>query len=887
MLASLLTRTPPTSRQAGACFAKRAAAPVCKGPTIMAISRFSLRTVAAIALLVLPTASPLLAAEPETPTPLFSRHVVPLLSRLGCNAGACHGAVQGQNGFRLTLFGADPALDHQRLLREAAGRRLNLHDPDASLFLQKATGKVPHMGGRRTTADSTEYRILRAWIAQGVPLDQLPASRLTRLEVEPVQQTAKPGTSYRLRVRATFADGSAEDVTHLAAFESLDRDVASVDETGTVQTHGVGDTALVVRYRAEPVMSMVAVPRPGAEPFPQGAPVNFVDKHILDKLRRLNIHPGEVCDDATFLRRAAIDVTGELPAADDIRAFLADDKADKRARKIDELLQRPGHTRVWATQFCDILKPSRFRQEMYPDGNAAFRNADARRFYEWLRARLEKNMPYDQLVEGILLATSREGRPAEAWEADVRRMVAENTDVHADLKAYAERRTLDLFWQRSGATGVKGALQVAHGFLGLRLECAQCHRHPSDVWQQDDLLSFANFFTRVSEPRNSPNGMVGSSPEVVQMVSQLADEVKTWREQEKALEKQLGDKDTKLTKEEQDQLRKELNALKTKANQASYLANRLRATEIHTELPQTPASMTSPLGTQKSERLRLLGQTQAVTVPAAEDPRSRVMAWMRAPDNPYFARAMVNRIWAHYFGRGIVDPPDHLSPLNPASHPELLAELADGFVKHNFDLRWVHRTILESRTYQQSMKFNATNRADTRNYARFYPRRLSAELLVDAIDQATGSTENWPPNLRMPAGARAIELAGDVELAERNTLWGYALHIFGRPLRDLDVQCDCNRQSSATIVQTLYLANHPNVQDKISSPKGRAAQIARQFADPGQQVDEVYLWTVSRLPTSQERDACLEYLKSAGSPQKGVEGLLRTLLRTREFILNH
>ena len=204
-------------------------------------------------------------------------------------------------------------------------------------------------------------------------------------------------------------------------------------------------------------------------------------------------------------------------------------------------------------------------------------------------------------------------------------------------------------------------------------------------------------------------------------------------------------------------------------------------------------------------------------MPADEDPRSRVMAWMRAPDNPYFARVIVNRIWAHYFGRGIVDPPDHLSPLNPASHPELLAELADGFVKHGYDLRWVHRTILQSRTYQQSMKSNATNRADTRNYARFYPRRLAAELLIDAINQATGSSENWPPDLRMAPGARAIEFAGEIDFEHKNSPWAYALHIFGRPRRELDVQCDCNRQASATIVQTLYLANHPSVREKIGS----------------------------------------------------------------------
>jgi hypothetical protein len=810
--------------------------------------------------------------------PLFSRHVIPLFSRLGCNAGACHGAVQGQGGFRLTLFGAEPALDHDRLLHEYGGRRLNLVDPSSSLLLQKAAGRVPHQGGRRTSPDSPEFAILQKWIEQGAHRDDLDRSRLSQLRVTPLQRTLQPGERYSLKVEATFADGSTEDVTGLCTFEAADKDVASVNGSGLVEARGPGDTALVVRYRAEPVVAQVMVPRPGEEPFPPVQPVNFVDRHVLDKLRALNVHPSELADDATFLRRASLDVTGELPQPEEIRAFLADQTPDKRARKIEELLSRPGHATVWATRLCDILKPVGY------SSNYGFTEpADARRFYEWLRARLVENVPYDQLVERILTATSREGRSADDWIREIHQIAEEDAGDGPQLTAYSQRKTLDLYWQRDGATGVKGTVQVAHAFLGLRLECAQCHRHPHDVWQQDDLLSFSNFFLRISNA-----GYNGSSPEVARAADPLAAQGKQLRDEAK----KLGDraKDKKLSKEEADRLQAEANALSRKARALETAGKRLKGTEIHTNVKAGTASVSSPLGTQKSDRLRLLGEPRAITVPAEQDPRAVVVEWMRRPDNPFFARAIVNRIWAHYFGRGIVDPPDHLSPLNPPTHPELLRELADGLVQNRFDLRWVHRAILNSRTYQTSSRTNPRNAHDTKNYAFFVKRRLSAELLVDAINHATGGSETFPADLRLPPGARAIELAGDMKADPRDaraTALAYALQIFGRPPRNPEVQCDCERDRAPTIVQMLYLASHPAVREKIAAPQGRPAQVLQQFDNNAQRIDELFLWTVARPPTEAEKQKCLDYLQGSPSPQKGLEGLMWTLMNTREFLLIH
>jgi hypothetical protein len=263
------------------------------------------------------------------------------------------------------------------------------------------------------------------------------------------------------------------------------------------------------------------------------------------------------------------------------------------------------------------------------------------------------------------------------------------------------------------------------------------------------------------------------------------------------------------------------------------------------------------------------------------------MTWLRAKNNLFFAKAIVNRVWAHYFGRGIVDPPDHLSPLSPASHPELLAELCAHVIASGYDLKHLHRTILQSRTYQQSAKTNATNRNDSANYASFYLRRLPAETLVDALNHATGSTETYPPDLYLPPGTRALEVAGSAGTDRAQASLRYAFQIFGRPMRAPDGQCDCERDTKPTMVQTLYLTNHPAVQRKIASPQGRVAQIIKAIDGAGERIDELYLWTLSRLPTDEERRTCTQYIQESTSPHRGMEDVLWSLLNTKEFLLNH
>ena len=807
-------------------------------------------------------------------TPLFTRHVTALFSKLGCNGGTCHGAVKGQNGFSLSLFAAEPIADHDRLIHQAGGRRLNFETPDDSLLLLKATGRLPHEGGKRLEADSPEYKILRRWIAAGAPVDVLDRSRVTQLRVTPAEQTIKPGDTYALRVEAKFTDGATEDVTALCSFDSLDRGVATVTAAGAVQAQGVGDAALVVRYRAEPALAMVVVPRPTTDAFPAVTGHNFVDEPILAKLRRLNLPPAGLADDATFLRRVTLDVTGELPTPADVRAFLADKAADKRAKKIDELLQRPGYAALWALKFCDLLKATDYG--VYAD--ALSESADAPRFQQWVRARIEENVPYDQFVERILTASSREGRDLEAWAEEVTALQAGLTAGRPDLAVYTKRQTLDLYWQRKGAGGVTGAMQAAHSFLGLRLECAQCHRHPHDVWQQDDFLSFANFFTRVRSA-GFQGGNEKRFPEVAEFTKRLNDDAKKLAEDVKKM------RESAPNKKLEGDAAKEAAAMEQKSKMLPEVARRMMHAEIHHAADlEAFASVTSPLGTQKSDRFRLLGRSEALKVSKEDDPRTLLVQWLRRPDNPYFARAIVNRVWAHYFGRGIIDPPDNLSSFNPPSHPELLKELCAQFIENKYDLKWLHRTILLSRTYQQDSTPSAASRSDRSNYAFFYYRRLPAEVLVDALNQATGTTENldmksahWPDNLKTV----------EAPYVPKNEFVRFMLEHFGRPNRNSAVQCDCERNANVSILQVMSLANHPRLWQKVADPKGLAARIVKDVADDSARIDELYLSTLSRTPNDGERQACVKYLKEAASPEKGVQGVLWSLLNTREFLLQH
>jgi hypothetical protein len=631
------------------------------------------------------------------------------------------------------------------------------------------------------------------------------------------------------------------------------------------------------------VLVNVIVPAPASAKFPEVKEHNFIDRHVLAKLRRMNLPPAELCDDATFLRRACLDITGALPEPDEIKRFLLDKAADKRTKKIDELLKRPGHSALWATKWCDLLRV----RISYQDFTHRPEPEAVRQFYDWARARVRDNTPYDEFVARMIVSNSLDGRTREQWFEDV---IAQYDGP--ERKPLGDRKTLDLYWHRFDSAGVKGAIQFSHQFLGLRMQCAECHRHPSDVWTQDDLLSFANFFTRVRA--NTGVLSVKEAGEVKKRAGTglTADEKKKLQAQAKALQAKAKELQAEARKKKDDKAEAaRLNEEASKASRRAGAINRAAGVlDVSAVYPTKGnafgfARVTSPLGSQSSERFRFLGSPTPSTI-GEEDPRKLVVAWLRRPDNPFFARAVVNRTWAHYFGRGLIDPVDDLSPLNPPSHPELLKELCDEFIKQKYDLRWLHRTILTSRTYQQSGRPHPLSKGDTRNYAFFYPRRLMAEVIVDSLHHATGTTEKFSSRLLAP-DAKALEVPFSVldrSIGSRFT--EFAFVVLGRPARSAEAVCDCERANLPSLGQALFLANHPDIWKKIQMKGGRISKILAEHKDDGARAEAIFLWTLGRPPSDAERKVCLEYLKASPSPQKGAEGLMWGLINSKEFVLN-
>ncbi|MCE9530307.1 MAG: DUF1553 domain-containing protein, partial [Planctomycetes bacterium] len=301
-------------------------------------------------------------------------------------------------------------------------------------------------------------------------------------------------------------------------------------------------------------------------------------------------------------------------------------------------------------------------------------------------------------------------------------------------------------------------------------------------------------------------------------------------------------------------------------------------------------SVKSPLGTQESRVARLLGDSAAAQLAPGQDRRKLVIDWLRRPDNPYFAKAIVNRVWAHYLGHGLIDPQDNLSPLNPPSHAKLLDELCQGFIKNRYDLRWLHRIILQSRTYQQNSLNIAAQRADPRVYARFEVRRLSGEIILDSLNEATGAKEKFPATWMFREGERAVLTAGVmVDVYNFYTIKDPVRYlVFGRQVRRTSVQCDCEQGSDVALPQLLFLANHEEVQKKIAADTGRVATIAKDAKlDTEQKLEMVFLYALGRLPNTEERNSGIEHLKTSPNPRVGLEEVLWGLLNTREFQLNY
>lgn len=695
----------------------------------------------------------------------FRNHVQSVLTKAGCNSGACHGAAAGKKGFKLSLRGYDPQRDYLTLTRQSLGRRIIPSDPGRSLILTKPTGLIPHGGGLRFKPDSLEYRILAEWIAAGSPPPSADDPRLARIEILPPGVILSPGATQQLLVLAYYSDGHVADVTRFAKYTASDASVAEVDDGGQVRVMGYGEGAVTAWFSSMVTIASITVPQDnalGAEIFAQAARHNLIDELVLDKLAQLQIPPSPLVDDAGFIRRAYLDTIGRLPTADETKAFLSDASAEKRHALIESLLARPEFVDYWSYKWSDLLL---LNSEKLP-GPAMWS------FYRWIRNHVAADTPWDQMVREILTA---QGSTLENGAANFYVLHEEPLDL-AETSSVA--------------------------FLGMSINCARCHNHPMEKWTNAQYYAMANLFARV-RTKNAP----GEGERIV-----------------------FSSTDGDLI-------------------------------QPSTGKPQPPC----PLDSQPM---------------ASDDPRDRraVLAdWLTSPENPYFARAIVNRVWANFLGVGLVEAVDDLRLTNPASNQTLHLALARYLVEHHFDLKALMRLILQSATYQRSSEALDQNKADRRFYSRYYPKRLMAEVLLDALAQVTEAPTEFP---NYPRNWRALQLP-DSNVAS------YFLRTFGRPERV--ITCECERTAEPSMVQVLHIANGDSLNAKLEA---RGNAIDRQLAvgaSDEQIVEELYLSALSRLPTPREKSDLLGQLAGAAATERrqAVEDLYWSVLSSTEFLFNH
>ena len=790
-----------------------------RSPWGIALAAWMLLAVMARAEVALPTGQKVAVVD-------FERHVMGLFGRLGCNSGSCHGSFQGKGGFRLSLFGYEPEKDFASVTRDGFARRVNPLDPDRSLLLLKATGQVEHGGGLRIARDSWQYQVLREWIAAGAHWTR-GSGQVNKIVVQPPELAfQKSGEAQSLTVTAIFADGNSQDITAFCDYRTNDDAVAEVTNLGLVKSLRPGGTAIIGTYRGHVLPIRVQVPAilPSGFAYPIIPEVNYIDREVFARLRKLNMVPSDLSSDVEFLRRVTVDTIGQLPTPEEIRAFLANANPDRRTKKIDELLAHPLHAALWATKLSDITGNDTLSLENPPQQKAK----RSQMWHDWFKKRIAANMPYDEIVQGVLVATSRDKLSLEAWIDQVRKQ-----DAALDkgfFPEYADRDTLDLYWRRQQVQTLElWGERTAAAFMGVRLECAQCHKHPFDRWTQEEYRAYASLFAQVQ---------FGAS------------------------------KDAKKLIDEENAARKGKNP---KANPQVAVVKEVFAGDPGKTLrhPDTNLFLVP----------RALGGPE-MPFEKGKDARQALFAWLRGPDNPFFARSFVNRIWGHYLGVGIVHPVDDFSLGNPPSNEKLLDALAKDFLDHRFDIRHIERTILNSRAYQLSSKSNATNKLDKVNYARGYVRPMMAEAVVDVLNGALGVEEKFGPDVK--AGSKAIEV-GATQL--QNPALTYAFRLFGRPPRT--TACDCERAMEPALPQKLYLLTDPNLLAKFNAPDGRLQKLLKSSKTEEEILEELFLATLSRLPTQSDRDFFAKHRQQVRDRREALTDALYALINTREFILNH
>ncbi|MBK8092114.1 MAG: DUF1553 domain-containing protein [Verrucomicrobiaceae bacterium] len=710
--------------------------------------------------------------------PSFRNTIQPILTRYGCAMGACHGAAAGQGGFRLSLRGFDDEGDWLSITRSANGRRLTLEDPARSLFLLKAVKAVPHKGDKRFEVNSVEYKAIADWIAAGAPGPQADDPRIVSLSVAEPHLVTQAGKSVQLKVTAKFSDGQSEDVTRWCKYNATNASVATVDDAGLIKITGSGEATVSAWYLSLLSVTTVTVPNPGkvdTEAFAALKPRNFIDEHVLTKLRELNIPPSGRASDAEFIRRAFLDTIGVLPSPDEAKVFLTDKAANKRDHLIDALLKRPEFVDYWSHRWSDLFLVN--GDKLMPEAMWAY--------YNWIRRHVAANTPWDAMVRDLLTATG----------------------------STLEHGGGNFFVLNDEPT--KCAETVSVAFMGTSIACAKCHNHPMEKWTYDQYYAFANLFARV----RSKNG--------------------------------------------------------TQANERVLFSD-------------TQGDLVAPL-TGKPQPPRPLDAVQSVSMTSTEDRRITLAKWLTGADNKLFQRAIVNRVWANFFGSGLVEAVDDLRVTNPASNEPLFAAACEHLVKQKFDLKALMRTILQSETYQRSSITQPENITDLRYGSHYVPRRLKAEVLLDTVSQVTAAPTTFKIDRRnanrgtadaYPMGFRALQLP-DSNIAS------YFLKSFGRA--DRVATCECERTNEPSMAQALHIANGETLNTKLAQKDNRLDALLTSKQPDAKIIEEAYLLTLTRAPTDRELEKATALLTSAKPEDRRttLEDLFWGLMSSKEFLFNH
>ncbi|MFK7767176.1 MAG: DUF1549 domain-containing protein [Mariniblastus sp.] len=705
---------------------------------------------------------PVKVSGAKTNPPLsFSNDVMPVFSKAGCNAGSCHGAARGKDGFRLSLYGFDPKGDYHRVTREMLGRRVNLAVPDDCLLITKATGAVPHSGGELFKPGTEYYNTLLNWLESGASFDQGPIKKVLRIELYPKSAVLNGADSkQRLTVRAFYEDGTDRDVTSLAYFSTNNDNSALISQDGIVTAKNRGEAFVMCRFDTHTVGSNVIVlPKDLEFQWDQIPENNYIDTRINEKLRNLRIQPSELCSDEEFIRRASIDICGIVPTPERVTQFIADQTPEKRAKYVDEMLSRKEFVEIWVMKWSELLQIRSSIRVSYKSTLL---------YYDWLKERIANNVPVNQMVEELL------GSQGGTFSVPATNYYQNEQD------------------------NLKIAENVAQVFLGMRIQCAQCHNHPFDRWTMDDYFSFASFFAQVARK-------AGEDP----------------REQ--------------------------------------IVFNRGAGETKH---PVTAQVM----------KPKFLGGIEPET--KGKDRRKVLAKWIASPENPYFAKNLSNIVWAHFFGKGIVDEVDDVRISNPAVNPRLLDELGSKFTEYDYDFKKLVRDICNSRTYQLSTKANATNETDLTNFSHSSLRRIRAEVLLDIISQVTETKNKFQG---LPLGARAVQIA------DGNTS-DYFLTTFGRAKRES--VCSCEVKMDPSLSQALHLLNGNTVNEKIQKGKLVENWLAAKKPHP-EMIDLLFKRCLGRSPTEKERVALLATVAAEENKRQALEDIFWALLNSREFVFNH